>query len=177
MDNKLILDVCCAARQFWFDKDNSNTVYCDIRKAQNIVVGQGENRRVRKIRPDLVMDFRDLKFENDTFQMVVFDPPHLFVGETSFTAASYGRLDRNTYQEDIRRGFSECFRVLKPKGTLIFKWNEYDVLIEDILKLCEYKPLFGHPSGKAQLTHWITFMKLEDQKKEHGIQSGIEFSK
>jgi len=25
--------------------------------------------------------------------------------------------------------------------------------------LTEHKPLFGHPSGKAQKTHWVTFMK------------------
>ena len=28
------------------------------------------------------------------------------------------------WKEEIRAGFKECFRVLKPNGTLIFKWSE-----------------------------------------------------
>ena len=54
----------------------------------------------------------------------------------------------------------ECFRVLKDEGILIFKWNECDVPLKEVLKLTTYKPLFGHPSGKAQKTHWVCFMKL-----------------
>jgi 23S rRNA G2069 N7-methylase RlmK/C1962 C5-methylase RlmI len=97
---------------------------------------------------------------DQTFKLVVFDPPHLFLGENSYMAQSYGRLDKQTWKEDISKGFYECFRVLKDEGILIFKWNECDVLLKEVLKLTTYKPLFGHPSGKAQKTHWVCFMKL-----------------
>ena len=52
-------------------------------------------------------------------------------------------------------------RVLKPNGTLIFKWNEQDVPVSEILKVIGYKPMYGHKSGKLQKTHWMAFMKEE----------------
>ena len=30
MDEKFILDVCCGGRMMWFDKNNKDTLYCDI---------------------------------------------------------------------------------------------------------------------------------------------------
>lgn len=59
----------------------------------------------------------------------------------------------------LKKGFSECFRVLKPGHTLIFKWNETDIPVEEILKLTPYKPLFGNRCGKTSKTHWICFIK------------------
>jgi hypothetical protein len=61
-----------------------------------------------------------------------------------------------------RLGFSECFRVLKPFGTLIFKWNEVDIPLRQVLALTDHKPLYGHRSGKAAKTHWVAFMKIVD---------------
>jgi len=90
----------------------------------------------------------------------VFDPPHFTsLGEKSYMAKKYGRLDPHTWQDDLRQGFAECFRVLKPGGVLIFKWNEYDVPLREVLALTPVQPLFGHPSGKTQKTHWVCFMK------------------
>lgn len=54
---------------------------------------------------------------------------------------------------------SQCFQVLKPEGIPIFKWNEIQVPVRDILTLTDHQPLFGHKSGKRADTHWITFMK------------------
>ena len=156
----LVLDACCGGRQFWFDKENENVLFVDRRVMQPKVVGSGKDARVRKCLPDKVMDFRNLDLPDNTFRLVVFDPPHLFLGENSFMAQSYGTLDKQTWKEDISKGFAECFRVLKNEGILIFKWNECDVPLKEILKLTDQKPLFGHPSGKAQKTHWVCFMKL-----------------
>ncbi len=155
----LILDPCCGGRQFWFDKSNPDVLFCDVRVMEPKVVGSGKDARVRKCLPDRVMDFRNMDLPDETFRLVVFDPPHLFLGENSFMAQSYGRLDKQTWKDDLRRGFAECFRVLKDEGILIFKWNECDVPLKDVLALTEHKPLFGHPSGKAQKTHWVAFMK------------------
>ena len=77
----------------------------------------------------------------------------------SWLAKKYGQLNKSTWQEDLKLGFSECFRVLKENGTLIFKWNEQDVPIKKILALTEHKPLYGHISGKRSNTHWISFIK------------------
>jgi len=71
----------------------------------------------------------------------------------------YGWLPAHGWQDILRKGFTECFRVLEPGGVLIFKWNETDIKVSEILKLTPQKPVFGHISGKRANTHWICFMK------------------
>ena len=80
------------------------------------------------------------------------DPEAARVGEREARVIS-------PFLSDLAGGFSECFRVLKPYGSLIFKWNEYDFKVSEILELAPYQPLFGHKSGKMSLTHWIAFTK------------------
>lgn len=157
-----ILDACCGGRMFWFDKENPNVLFADYRIMQPKMIGIGKNGRIRKCIPDKMMDFRNMDMADQTFKLVVFDPPHLFLGESknSYMSQAYGSLSKKTWKEDISKGFSECFRVLKDEGVLIFKWSEYNIPLKEILKLTPYKPLFGHPSGKAQKTHWVCFMKL-----------------
>jgi len=81
-------------------------------------------------------------------------------GPKSWLAAKYGKLGPD-WREDLRTGFAECLRVLEPGGTLIFKWNETQVKVSDVLALAPQKPLFGHRSGRGGLTHWLVFMKQE----------------
>lgn len=156
---KKILDVCCSGRMFWFDKAHPDTLYVDIREEEDYQTGKGVDNRHRAIKPDQVMDFRKLDLPDDSFYHVVFDPPHLFAGRKSYFAQIYGSLEKAMWQEDIRKGFEECFRVLKPNGTLIFKWNESEIPLREILALSPEKPLYGHRSGKAMKTHWVAFIK------------------
>ena len=149
---KPILDVCCGSRMFWFDKKNENVVFMDKRILHDTLC----DGRKLDIEPDIVGDFRNIPFDDNTFSMVVFDPPHLLkVGENSWLAKKYGKLSEN-WAMDIKIGFSECMRVLKPKGTLIFKWNEEQVKTSEILDTIDYKPLFGDKRAK---TRWLVFMK------------------
>ena len=153
MTGKKILDVCCGAKMFWFDKNNKNTIYMDNRNA-NEVLCDGRNLTVA---PDIIADFRDIPFANETFNLVIFDPPHLFrVGENSWLAKKYGKLDANTWKNDISKGFNECMRVLKKDGILIFKWNEDQIKLKEILTCFDRTPLFGNKRSK---THWLVFMK------------------
>lgn len=157
--NKKILDACCGGRTFWFQKEHKETLFIDIRQPETFTTGIGINKRTRHIKPEVIMDFRSMDLPSNHFSLVVFDPPHLLsVGDNSYTAKMYGKLNKN-WKDDLTKGFLECFRVLKPDGILIFKWCEYDIPLKDILKLTPVKPLFGHKSGKQQKTHWITFMK------------------
>ena len=112
-----------------------------------------------EIRPDVVADFTNLPFPDGVFSAVIFDPPHLSRnGDAGWMAKKYGTLKGN-WREMLRQGFSECFRVLKPLGTLIFKWNEDEVSVLDILKLTPEKPLVGNRYGKHFKSHWIVFLK------------------
>lgn len=161
-----ILDACCGGRMFWFHKKNPNVLYIDKRVVKTMVIGKGKDARKYSCIPDKIMDFTDLQIPDNTFKLIVFDPPHLVApGPNSYMAQKYGRLKSKTWKAIIQKGFSECFRVLKTDGILIFKWNEIDIPLKDILSLCEYTPLFGHPSGKASKTHWVTFTKIDNMKK------------
>jgi SAM-dependent methyltransferase len=63
------------------------------------------------------------------------------------------------WQCEISEGFEECFRVLKPNGTLIFKWADSDHALSEVLALTPHKPLFGHQTRQHSKTHWVTFLK------------------
>lgn len=153
--DKLILDACCGSRMFWFDKTNPNVLFADIRTEHHILC----DGRPLDIKPDVVMDFRDMKFQDNTFQMVVFDPPHLNkLGHDTWMAQKYGVL-LPTWELDIKAGFDECMRVLKPQGTLIFKWNEAQITLNKVLEVIKIEPLFGHVTGKHGRTIWMAFIK------------------
>lgn len=137
---------------FWFDRAQSETVFMDNRKLSTFLC----DGRKLEIKPDIVADFRDMPFSDNSFKLVAFDPPHLIrAGESSWLAKKYGILN-STWKEDIAKGFSECMRVLEPNGTLIFKWNEEQIKLSEILKVIPQNPLFGDKRAK---THWLVFMK------------------
>lgn len=155
LNNKKILDVCCGSKMFWFNRQHPNVLYGDIRKESHTLC----DGRCLDISPDIQLDFTNLNFPDNSFQLVVFDPPHLKkLGKNSWMAKKYGVLN-STWKNDLKKGFVECFRVLKADGILIFKWNEIQIKTNEILKLTNVKPLFGHMSGKRSNTHWICFMK------------------
>ena len=141
---------------FWFDKNNPNVEFCDIREVENHEYYPG---RFIEINPDTVCDFTNLPFDDNTFKLVVFDPPHLrYAGPSSWMRMKYGCLDEN-WPAMIHEGFTECMRVLDDYGTLIFKWAETQIPVSEVLKAIKAKPLFGHRVGRLNNTHWMAFMK------------------
>lgn len=163
MSCKRILDPCCGPRMMWNSRNNPDVIFGDIRSEEIEVSdrshGRMDGKRTIIIEPDALIDFRSLPFADKQFKLVVFDPPHLVrAGPKSWLAAKYGKLSEN-WREDIRSGFSECLRVLDDDGVLIFKWNETQVSIKEVIELAPIAPLFGHLSGRKGLTHWLAFMK------------------
>ena len=153
---KIILDACCGSRMFWFDKKNPNVLFADIRQEEIKMC----DKSVLSVNPDIVMDFRNMPFPDNSFKMVVFDPPHLRkLAKDTWMAPKYGVL-LPTWETDIKAGFDECMRVLEPNGVLIFKWNEAQITTSKILKVIGVQPLFGHPTGKHGRTIWLAFMKI-----------------
>ena len=149
---KRILDATAGSRMIWFDPNNEDTLYLDNRQLSTTLC----DGRTLNVNPDIIADFRNMPFEDDTFYLVVFDPPHLKqAGQNSWLAKKYGVLTEN-WREDVSQGFKECMRVLKPNGTLIFKWNEEQIKLGEILKVLDKKPLFGNRRAK---THWLVFFK------------------
>ena len=175
---KLVLDPCCGSRMMWFDKSDTRALFGDQRSEIITVTdrsrGNLSGTRTLRIEPDTLMDFRALDFADATFKLVAFDPPHLeFAGPRSWLAAKYGRLS-DDWRSDIAAGFAECFRVLEPHGILVFKWNETQVKLRDVLPLTPHKPLFGQVSGRSGMTHWLVFMKPDEAPALTGKTRGDE---
>lgn len=115
-----ILDACCGGRFWWWDKAHPLALYMDRRRDLQAPNGCNPNWTCD---PDIVGDFRSMPFEDETFRLVLFDPPHIVRPNPSGRIAKmYGALLPDTEQDDLRRGFLECWRVLAPGGTLVFKW-------------------------------------------------------
>jgi SAM-dependent methyltransferase len=180
MTKKVVLDVTAGLRSMWFDKNNPIAVFLD--KDNDVVL---ERRRVdyqkmrgmlgrpRKIKgritnATVVGDFRHLEFADETFQLVVFDPPHLqYLKESSLFGKRYGQMEAETWPADLHAAFREMWRVLKPYGVLIFKWNDHDIPFKQVLRLAPERPLFGQISGGAKNrnghpchTCWFCFLKV-----------------
>ena len=142
---------------FWFNKNNPDALFCDCRE----VAEQLCDGRTIEIKPDMVCDVTALPFPDESFWHIVFDPPHLIdAGEKSWMFKRYGRLPKD-WRNFISQGFSECWRVLKTNGTLIFKWNECDLPVGKIIKAIGKEPLYGQKVSNLG-THWLCFVKLRE---------------
>ncbi len=112
-----ILDATAGGRGIWIDKDHDNCLFVDCREREAGFTGQPG--RTWSIKPDEVEDFRDLSYADEEFHLAVFDPPHLVRGDgmeqlSGYITKSYGALHAETWQSDIKAGFEELWRVLKP---------------------------------------------------------------
>ena len=161
---KTILDMCCGSRMFYFDKHDPNVLFTDIREYHDTLC----DGRKLDVQPDMIADCTALPFEDETFNMVVFDPPHLQkVGQNSWLCKKYGKLPEN-WQAFINDSIHEGMRVLKTGGTLIFKWNEQQIKVGEVLKaIKDYKPIFGHRTTIKSQTIWMTFMKYRWSLKKN----------
>lgn len=162
-----VLDACCGSRMMWFERDDPRALFMDVREGEwskDYGTPSSAGRKPIVVRPDTRGDFTSMPFLDESFWLVVFDPPH-------HTAAWFGKgcsIMQNSYgvllpgwEEMLRRGFVECFRVLKPNGTLIFKWGDREIPVSRVLGLTEQRPLFGSRSSKN--AHWIAFLKQNEK--------------
>lgn len=157
MLKKEILDPCCGSRMFWFDKNNPSVVFGDIRNETHTLC----DGRKLSISPDQYIDFTAIPYPDSSFKLIVLDPPHLDkLGKTSWMGLKYGVLGAD-WKEQLTKAFNECMRVLEPSGVLIFKWNEAQIRLVDVLPLFKIQPLFGHTSGRHGKTIWLCFMKTD----------------
>ena len=148
-----ILDACCGGRCWWWDKAHPLAVYMDIRRDLNAT----PNNPNWRCDPDIIGDFRAMPFDDESFQLVLFDPPHVVrdkaLGEVT---VRYGVLPRSSEQDDLAAGFSECWRVLAPGGALVFKWAGP---IDRVQPHFPARPIVGTRSPRNGQTRWIVFYK------------------
>jgi SAM-dependent methyltransferase len=178
--DKFILDATSGFRRIWFNKNQSNVLYLDKDNDDEIKIRYQKqmrfiNRYGSKIwnrsNPTLKGDFRKLDLPDNSFDLIVFDPPHTVSTNPKYWfELAWGALTPETWHDDLRKAAKELFRVLKPHGTLIFKWNNCETPYREVLELFPEKPLFGHVAsrrkskvkGKSINSYYFCFMKLTE---------------
>jgi SAM-dependent methyltransferase len=150
-----ILDACCGGRHWWWNKQHPLALYMDERVEPK---GSVDVRPNFEVAPDFISDFREMPFEDESFNLVLFDPPHIVRNNPSdsYIRLKYGALPSDTEQDDLRRGFAECWRVLRPGGTLIFKWAGD---LERVKPHFPATPIVGTRSPRGGQTRWFVFYK------------------
>ena len=163
--NKFILDACCGGRMMWQNKEHPNTIYQDKREC--ILPYKEKYGQNFSVEPDKIGDFTNMDFEDKSFKLIVFDPPHLIEEGTSIMATKYGHYKSlDELKETLKMGFKECWRCLEDNGVLIFKWNEGSLKTKEVLDLIGIEPLFGQKATTGSKTNkktmWFTFMKIPE---------------
>lgn len=151
--NKPVLDPCCGSKMFYFDRSDPRVDFRD-NNPRNSVLCDG---RILTVDPDTIGDAAEIDAPAYSYHLVVFDPPHLTSGN-GWQVEKYGKLPPD-WREWMTRAFSECWRVLAPNGTLIFKWYEHRIKISEVLRCAPCAPLLGNRRPSNSKTHWLVFFK------------------
>lgn len=168
-----ILDATCGGRSIWHpeNKDRDDTLYLDTREEPPGFIEDGyeTNRNPNyEVDPDHQQDFRDLPYSDASYNLVVFDPPHAIRSDgmqelKGITHRKWGCLSAETWRSDLRAGFEELWRVLKPGGTLVFKFANESADFDEVLELAPEPPLFGTSvNDHTVTTRWFVFYKSEN---------------
>lgn len=177
-----ILDATCGGRSIWLpgQKHRDDTLYVDRRELE--AGFDGQEGRTYAVEPDEVQDFRDLPHPDESFNLVVFDPPHAMRADgmnqlKGVMTKKYGALHAETWQADLEAGFDELWRVLRHGGTLVFKFADNAVDFSEVLELAPVEPLFGTTSKKMNVeTRWFVFYKPESDCNTRNVDTGSEQS-
>jgi len=162
VEDKFILDACCGTRMMWSNKNHPNAIYMDIRQEEK---GFIKERPLLEVNPDIIADFTNLpeEIKQKKFKLILWDVPHFKARNlTGIMLKKFGGLHPETWQSDIKKGFKELWSVLEDYGILLFKFSDYHIKFDKVLKLIPEKPLFFNKmsSGGKTDTKWFCFMKI-----------------
>jgi ubiquinone/menaquinone biosynthesis C-methylase UbiE len=169
-----ILDATCGFKGMWYQKNHPLVTYMDKRNEKVHIKTKTNWKRTYNINPDVVSEWKNIPFDDEYFDMVIFDPPHIIRNKNTKEGAiekEYGRLHTDDWKDVLQQGIKELFRVLKREGVFIFKWCESDKKVDEILKLFPFPPLFGTRTGQSNKNHWIVFLKYDVNMKLDKIQT------
>lgn len=72
-----VLDACCGSRAFWFDKQDARALFVDKRSGVYPRTHSDTPRAPVVVAPDWQGSFTALPYPTDSFDHVIFDPPHI----------------------------------------------------------------------------------------------------
>lgn len=154
-----VLDATAGGKHIWHRdmKDADRAVFADRRVVDGLELQPGW-----RCQPDVLADTRELPFRSDTFDLIAFDPPHRVTdgGMAQLSGVieqKYGALRAETWQSDLAASFVELWRVLRPGGTLTFKWADIHKSHDAVLAQIGRTPLYGVNTEKerAETTWWV----------------------
>ena len=160
-----ILDATCGFRGIWYQKNHPFVTYMDKRKEVILSNHKYQKKRTYKINPNVISEWKNAPFENNYFDLIVFDPPHLIINRDkpilSTMDKQYGNLYKDNWKQELKQGVKKLFEILKPNGVFILKWCENSVKVDEVFKLFPYKPLFGsNTKGRGHTANfWVLFIK------------------
>jgi SAM-dependent methyltransferase len=162
MTDSQVLDATTGGKQMWFPdaKELDRVVYADRRRVESL-----EHQPGWSCDPSVLCDTRDLPFQSDTFDLVAYDPPHRVTdgGMSQLSGVierKYGAIRAETWQADLEASFDELWRVLRPGGTLTFKWADVHKSHETVLSVLNQSPMYGVTTERDRsVTKWWVFHK------------------
>jgi len=178
----MILDACCGGKSMYHSLNNQFTqdeiVYIDIRKGTFTCPYKGTIAAV--IKPTILADCKHLPFRDNTFRLIIFDPPHLSTLWKSDLEARYGSIDVANFRLMLRAVNEEFYRVLKIQGILLTKTLDRQRRSSYMRPfLSNFKCLLdidyrskGKENTSQNTTHWHVFIKKTSVPLES--QLGIE---
>jgi len=153
---KDIIDLCCWWRMFRYDKNNPLVHFMDIRKLPSWSIKSRPNFTVD---PDEIWDFRNIQHPDNTFKVVIMDPPHLrSLWDKSWMAMKYWKVSRER-KVDMELWFKEAMRVLQDRWILIFKRNDSEISVSEIVKIFPIKPSIWQRTWKNNKTIRLIYIK------------------
>lgn len=156
--NNEIIDVCCGGKMWWYNKNRKGVLMMDKRKVKSGSI-PGENW---KCEPNIIGDYTNIPFPDNSFYKVVCDPPHKIKFDSGIITQKYGFLGKE-WKTNLKLMFDECWRILKPGGTLIIKWADVDIPPRKILQ-CFHKweeriDVSTHTKKGVNNTYFFSFYK------------------
>lgn len=132
----------------WYERELPGVVFIDLRAS---------------VKPHVVADSCRLPFRDSTFDLVVFDPPHLNCGPNSIFAMKYSHATTQEIRRLISGSARELRRVSKRSAYMAFKWSDHDTRLSHAIGLLDgWRPLFGTRARRAgkerSVTTW-TFLR------------------
>ena len=145
-----ILDLSAGNRAIWYNKQHPLATYLDKRESVN---------------PTFVCNTCAIPDSvGSGFDLVVFDPPHMNVGKTSYMATVYGYHTTKEILDTVGGTSGEAHRITKPNALMALKWNNHDIALSRVFDLLpHWEPLFGHltKDGPGSQTYWVMMRRLD----------------